>query len=116
MDKAVNVVLAVIELYRETGLVGAIVLTGIVIGGPLLKWAFADKRADRAYQKALDAAEDQIQRLADDNRMWRELFLKKLGLPESEIKALMEGVSGQVKAIKTEEVKKNKVRAKKGRG
>ena len=51
---------------------------------------YNDKRRDQEYNLALDEKERTIQRLADQERTWRELFLKeKFNLNDNEIEKII---------------------------
>jgi len=57
----------------------------LVIASGALK-RYNDRRKDRDANAALDEKERSIQRLAEENRMWRALFLKdKCGLSPEEV-------------------------------
>lgn len=49
---------------------------------------YQDKKKEKAESKLLNAKEEEIARLAEDNRAWRRYFLEGLGLSEGEIARL----------------------------
>ena len=52
---------------------------------PLLLKFYRDKQLQDAYREVINEKEKQIQRLADDNREWRNYFWHTKGLTEREI-------------------------------
>jgi len=77
-DKALNAIrdlLAILIKYFGPG--GTVVIFAVVFVGLFGFRVYRDHRSDRMIQKALEEKERTIQRLANQERTWRRLFLTK---------------------------------------
>jgi hypothetical protein len=85
---AQEIINALIKYFGPTGTLGIIALGYIIFSiAPRL---YADYRKDREINLALEEKEKSIQRLANDNRNWRAIFLKeKLKWSDEEIERLI---------------------------
>ena len=85
-----QLVTAVVELlnllFQRLGVAGTITVFVLLLAYRL----WGDHRRDKNYNRALDEKERSIQRLANQERQWRILFLKeRSGLEEKEIEDLI---------------------------
>lgn len=60
----------------------------IVVLGILIVKYFDDRKFNNYYQSMLKEKNQEIKRLADDNRRYREVYLTKLGVSQEDIKNL----------------------------
>lgn len=75
------------RLYQEVGPLWALVLGILFVVSPAFIMWRKDETLRRGYDLALQAKEDQIQRIAEDNRIWRRLFCVSQGMsPEEAIR------------------------------
>jgi hypothetical protein len=113
LDKLTRLIEALSALYQEVGLVGSVIVVGVAVGGPVLASVLRDRKLAKAYTTALDAKEEQIQRLAEDNRAYRAFVFRKGGLTEGEVNHLLGPPSQKPSPLTAEETKKQKAKKKK---
>jgi len=105
LEHAPEILKALLELYRAVGFLGSLGFVVVVIAA-LYGWSLLDDRELKALHRDLvNEKEVQIQRLAEDNRMWRNFFFLKQGLTEEEVRRL-QGTEGAPKPLSLPEPKK----------
>ena len=85
MKDATKFVEAVSNLYTNVGPIWAILIIVVIFAVPLSYRLYRDKQLQDAYRGTINEKEKQIQRLAKDNREWRNYFWRSRGLTEQEI-------------------------------
>ena len=87
VEKVTDLVNAVSELAKVVG--GgwlAVMVVGVV--SVLAGWSLLRNRAkEKSINKIVEEKEKEIERLADDNRRYREVYLSKMGVPPEILKA-----------------------------
>lgn len=76
------------RLYGSVGFSGCLALCVLVIVATFGRMIYKDRRAERAYDRLIKAQENEISRLADDNRAWRDRYFLSTGTSEAAIMAL----------------------------
>jgi len=103
VDGLTEILKALTALYVAVGFWGTLVFLLAVIGA-LFSWSrLEDRELKELHRDLVNEKEKQIQRLAEDNRMWRNFFLKH-GLAEEEVHKL-QGTEGGPKPLSLPEPK-----------
>lgn len=87
MDRITHLIQALTAFYEKAGLLGVLSVLAVIVGGPILLSILRDRRQEKLYREVINEKEKQIQRLADDNREWRNFFFLKQGVTEAELLA-----------------------------
>jgi hypothetical protein len=78
------------SLIGTLGVKGTLAVAVLIVVASAAVKRYNDVRKDRDANAALDEKEKSIQRLAEENRMWRALFLKdKCGMSPEEISRIV---------------------------
>ena len=88
LESLAKIIIATKDLYLAVGPVIFIVL--VVLGTAFAVFAkvWQDRTLRKGYDEALDAKEETIQRLADDNLAWRRYFMREGGMSDEQIARL----------------------------
>jgi len=76
---------ALLRLYQAIGPWWAVALLVCVIVMSHVRSQAREKKTMAGYREALNAKENEIQRIAEDNRQWRHFFFKQQGLSDEDI-------------------------------
>lgn len=85
MKEAAQLIEAILKLYEALGPAWSVIVIFVIFGVPLYIRYRRDKALQDAYREVINEKENQIQRLADDNREYRNFFWRTRGLTEDEI-------------------------------
>ncbi len=83
-----DIINAVINLYEVLGLRDTIVLVILLYILTFISSIWKDHQVSKRYSDLKKHMELEIERLADDNRRYRDIYLARMGLSKEEITSL----------------------------
>lgn len=92
---------SIVLLYNTFGEWPAVIFGVLFLLSPLIITIYRDRSARKTYEQLIDSKEDQIQRIAAENREWRNLFFRDRGLTDKEILGLQDNTHSPPSPIKT---------------